>query len=45
MNDLFKNFDWDGSGKLDFDEMKHLFEDNEMPIDENNLKKIFKIIH
>jgi Ca2+-binding EF-hand superfamily protein len=34
MIELFKNFDFDNSGKLDFEEMKQLFEENDMPIDE-----------
>lgn len=45
MIELFKNFDWDNSGKLDFEEMKHLFEENDMPIDEDSLRNIFKVIH
>jgi Ca2+-binding EF-hand superfamily protein len=38
MIELFKNFDFDNSGKLDFEEMKQLFEENDMPIDELSLR-------
>ncbi len=38
MIELFKNFDFDNSGKLDYDEMKSLFEENDMPIDDAHLR-------
>jgi Ca2+-binding EF-hand superfamily protein len=45
MEELFLKFDADGSGKLDLGEMKELFDENDIPMDDHSLKHIFRLIH
>lgn len=41
---LFDDFDDDRSGFLDFEEVTELFESNNIPVEEDELREIFRVI-